>query len=788
MDTKLKNNDTQIKEPNLTGAPDKSAGGRVIGVVLSIALALALSVLVLLFSVLAYSSKSRDYAKVFDDAGFPSALYNYSYSMYFNLVQKQQNNFDLLPQDVFLKDAHGSVTSGSQGDEYYAESFGLDRLAMFDNAMHSMMESWSGESQYNLAHFTTVVDLETGASMGVLNSDLIALAKDTAGADAIQNLQSAYSYYAVLRFNENGQLALPTVYGGNSYNFNALQNSRSALLDEIFSYSYFDMDESLNQELRDNFIGPRNMALVFAVPVGASEQSFLSDDIHYENLRFLRENGMNGVYHLALLLAFCCGLLLVILPKFRLSSLWIAKLPPEAALFSFILLSSSYYGRVESNIMSFLEMLFPNQSLASTTSQQLLAVIWGMLALLSVAFYMYLSQVTAMSLWQVKTLGFRGYFIKKSIGLLLFTRFRTQIMAMYHWVVQIDLTEKSNKSILKILVVNFAILAVLCSIWFFGIFGLVVYTVILFFILQKYTKRLKAQYAALLSATRQMAQGQLHVSIPADLGVFDPLKNELLQVQHGFQQAVEAETKSQNMKTELITNVSHDLKTPLTAIITYVDLLKKEGLTDEERQSYIRTLDLKSQRLKRLIEDLFEMSKASSRDISLNLSSVDLPALIRQVELEACDELRAADIDFRYNFPQEKVILQLDGDKTSRIFENLILNVAKYSLPGTRAYVTVVAGEKLVTIEMKNISRAELNFDNEGITERFVRGDLSRSTEGSGLGLAIAKSFVEAQGGLFKITTDGDLFKAYITFHRSVQAEPILEMEPPSYDNPPISV
>jgi signal transduction histidine kinase len=266
----------------------------------------------------------------------------------------------------------------------------------------------------------------------------------------------------------------------------------------------------------------------------------------------------------------------------------------------------------------------------------------------------------------------------------------------------------------------------------------------------------------LLEATSRIADGNLEGTIEEDLGVFEPLKDELTKVQSGFKIAVEEEIKSQRLKTDLITNVSHDLKTPLTAIITYINLLKEENISEEDRKSYIETLDNKSQRLKRLIEDLFEISKASSNNVTLNLVDVDLVNLIQQVLLELDDKITASEVEFRFYPPADKVILSLDSEKTYRIFENLIVNITKYAMPHTRAYIDITRENDIVRIVLKNVSISELEFNTEEISERFVRGDQARNTEGSGLGLAIVKSFVELQGGKFRIYTDGDLFKAVI--------------------------
>ena len=220
------------------------------------------------------------------------------------------------------------------------------------------------------------------------------------------------------------------------------------------------------------------------------------------------------------------------------------------------------------------------------------------------------------------------------------------------------------------------------------------------------------------------------------------------------------------MKTELISNVSHDLKTPLTSIITYIDLLKDESITEENRRLYIDTLDRKSQRLQHLIEDLFEVSKVNSGDVHLNIVNVDIVSLMKQTLLELDDKIADSSLILKNNFSSEKIILPLDSQRTFRVFENLIINISKYAMPSSRVYIDILETDNKVTIMLKNMSATEIDFSVDDIMERFVRGDKSRNTEGSGLGLAIAKSFVELQGGKMNISVDGDLFKVTITFNK----------------------
>lgn len=332
----------------------------------------------------------------------------------------------------------------------------------------------------------------------------------------------------------------------------------------------------------------------------------------------------------------------------------------------------------------------------------------------------------------------------------------------YAFVGNISLQDKSGKTIFKIVAVNFIVLAVVCSLWFLGITALIVYSAILYLVLRKYYRDLSEKYRILLKATNQIAEGNLDVSIEENLGVFEPLKKELLKIQKGFKVAVDEEVKSQKMKTDLITNMSHDLKTPLTAIITYVNLLKDENAGPEQRRAYIDVLEQKSMRLKSLIEDLFEISKANSNNVTLNLVNVDIVSLLKEVSLELSDKIGESSIDFRWNLPEEKIILPLDSQKTYRIFDNLLTNIMKYAMPGSRAYVDMKQENGYVIITMKNVSANELTFNPEEITERFVRGDQARNTEGSGLGLAIAKSFVELQNGKLDVDVEADLFRVMI--------------------------
>ncbi len=333
----------------------------------------------------------------------------------------------------------------------------------------------------------------------------------------------------------------------------------------------------------------------------------------------------------------------------------------------------------------------------------------------------------------------------------------------------IDFSNKGNRNFFLAVVLNFIIIAVLCCTWFFGILLAIPYSLFVFWLLQKWWNKIRTDYTVMLSTTEEMARGITDVEYVAEAGIFHELNTALAGVQEGFHTAVQEEVKSQKMKTELITNVSHDLKTPLTAIITYVDLLKNEELSAEERKDYVDVLDRKSARLKTLIEDLFEISKATSGELKLEKVDLDLVQLIHEVQMELEEEIMNSGITFKMNLPEEKVIVRLDAQKTGRIFENLTMNILKYGLTGSRAYVFMEQTEKTVQVVYKNVSASEINFSADEIMERFTRGDASRNTEGSGLGLAIVKSFTEAQGGKVKVDLEDDMFKVTISFPK-VQA------------------
>ncbi len=294
------------------------------------------------------------------------------------------------------------------------------------------------------------------------------------------------------------------------------------------------------------------------------------------------------------------------------------------------------------------------------------------------------------------------------------------------------------------------------------------------FLLLKLLELLAILYIALSLRTLQkggeaMADGDLSQNIDTRLliGDFKRYGQRMNDLRSGIEQAVQEQTKAERMKTELITNVSHDIKTPLTSIVNYVDLLQKEDVQSEAAREYIAVLDRQSRRLKKLTEDLVEASKASSGALPVDLQPTDVSVLFDQIVGEYQERLADCRLTLVARPPEQPLTVCADGKLLSRVMDNLMSNICKYALEDTRVYAVASCDEKTVTISLKNVSRAELNISPDELMERFVRGDASRHTEGSGLGLSIAGSLVQLMGGTFDLSIDGDLFRADITLPRA---------------------
>ena len=297
-----------------------------------------------------------------------------------------------------------------------------------------------------------------------------------------------------------------------------------------------------------------------------------------------------------------------------------------------------------------------------------------------------------------------------------------------------------------------------CTIWSgIGFLILIAFWGWVYYKLLQYNKKIQKINEAL----RNIYEGNPNVKLNEEEleGTLKIMAKYINDIAGGFTNAIEQSLKSERLKTELITNVSHDIKTPLTSIINYVDLLKKQEINNAQIEQYIAVLDKKSQRLKKLIEDLVEASKVSSGNVKLNIETINLKELLNQTIGEFEDKLEKKNLKIEMDLPNENVLIKADNRYLYRVIENVFSNVSKYALEGSRVYIKLYKNSNDVNLEIKNISKDKLNISAEELMQRFVRGDKSRYTEGSGLGLSIAESLTELQGGKFKIYIDGDLFK-----------------------------
>ncbi len=334
------------------------------------------------------------------------------------------------------------------------------------------------------------------------------------------------------------------------------------------------------------------------------------------------------------------------------------------------------------------------------------------------------------------------------------------IYKVFRWLKEVMIEMYSNGNLgvkLTIIILGYTILCVVLP-----LLAPLAFLVVMWLLL----KQVK-DFHSLKSGMEKVRKGELsHKVILETNGELSKLANEVNEISCGLQEAVENEIKSERLKSELITNVSHDIRTPLTSIITYVDLLKKEEKS-EKANDYVEILEQKANRLKVLTDDLFEASKASSGNIPVHLEKIDVIALIKQGLGELNHVIEEKGLIFKLNREETPCYVQADGRLLWRVMENLLSNIFKYAMTGSRVYLDIIEDQDDVTIVMKNISNHALNIPVDELMVRFKRGDEARSSEGSGLGLSIAQSLTELQGGQFRVDIDGDLFKAIINIPKS---------------------
>ena len=551
--------------------------------------------------------------------------------------------------------------------------------------------------------------------------------------ESLKKLDDEYDFYIVINYDSHGNLSIPKIKGAD----------KSKIYSNISNYTTHDGVDYVNYIKDTNFI-----YAIKDIDSTIANYYDLGNYYHYNYITII-------LCIASMFIVFCSLIIPYKFTKKLVGIKSIVKIPFEILFIGFTCIMSIFY-------------LLGSQLAVNTMQGVLISIFQNFYA--NYTFNSIIIGTFNILWWMI---GFYTKFIFNT-GLLTFIKEHTIVVKIFVGVKRIieyvinnvDIREKNTKKLIIVVVINAIILSIMSMFRFFGVFGIIIYSIIAFSFAKRYIDDINIKYNKLLKLTNSIADGNLSVEIDEDLGILNPLKEQVEKIKKGFKKAVEKEVKSEKMKTELVSNVSHDLKTPLTSIITYVDLLKDSTLDEEKKKQYLETLDRKSQSLQNLIEDLFEISKVNSENINLNLSKVDLVYLMKQTLLELDYKIKEADLRIKTSFNKDKIIYSLDSQKIFRVFENLIINITKYSLEGSRVYIDIYESDKDIELTLKNIAKEEIKFNSKDIMERFVRGDKSRNAEGTGLGLAIAKSFIEVQGGTFNIVLDGDLFKVIIKFNK----------------------
>ena len=689
---------------------------------------------------------------VYDNSELYEYLSQMSYTLYYDALKHEQKEFSI---DQLIEISRGNYeelfeeywpynTTGIGFDEFYTLSADeqnkiLQRILL--PVIEDDLFNLAWDQFQNLDYLAIMPSAESKTG----NLNLEPLLNANLMNSELESLKNQYQSFVVLNYDSTGRLSIT-----NSYEFDSSPSTYR-------SVEYTDGYE----------LAPiKDMTFIYAIPKTLT----YSDYIWQMTYRYDWWSIQGVVGWFSWIAVALTAITAIILPikAFKQSKILnrLFNIPVEAVTFISICLIPIFVELVPSLVQSTLEGDLLGNSDYGILLEDLHNMIVPLLNIIIWIAVLYCVFLDCLYIKNLFKIGLKETIKTKFISINCLRWCGRKMKAAYRTLTNIDLKNANTKKLALFMVIQFIIISILCLTWFIGPFIAIVYAGFLFFYLDKKLKKMESDYSKLFVVTNALAEGNLDVQVDEDLGMFNSFKEEVINIQGGFKKAVQNEVKSQRMKTDLIANVSHDLKTPLTSIITYVDLLKDENLDQEKRVQYLETLDQKSQRLKVLIEDLFEMSKASSGNISMNLQMVDVVSLMKQTLLETEDKTRASGLVIRRQFPEHKVMLSLDSERTFRVFENLISNMSKYAMSGTRAYIDILDNEDMVQIMFRNMSADEITVNVEELVERFVRGDQSRHTEGSGLGLAIAKSFVELQGGHFEILIDGDLFKVVISFNK----------------------
>ena len=677
-----------------------------------------------------------------DNYNFREKIINTNYGIYYDYLEKkaEENDKELNPIEDLFTLKRENISNSEESPEYNLNEDKRELNSYIKELINKV---------HSLGNLRVYAMDEEGNTVYETKGDQNWLLEALAKGSYIENgdLENYYRFYMVLKYNNRGKVSLEKIYGEDSPRVSNL------LLDMDSQYfAYHNEYEAKPIE---------NMTYVYAVPKTLEYQ----DNLYYSEMdNKIMALGSASAPFIMIGMIVTCLLALLIPFKYTREVLGFNKFLKIPFEINFIIASIMLAFTIESGRLIIIPTLQGGLSEAlKMTSLPHLDIVTN---IINVLYWMVIYGFVFFEVIYVKyifNIGFKNYIRKHLLVYKVKDVIFFILRKFINYIKGIDLNKNSDKVLLIILGINFVIVSILCSVWFFGIFGVVIYSGILFYFGRKYIEKWKKDYNKILEKTKEISNGNLDSKDDEDCGFFNPMRDELNNIQKGFKAAVEEEVKSQRMKTELISNVSHDLKTPLTSIINYVNILQLNNITEEERKEYIEILDKKSQTLKKLIDDLFEVSKMSSGKVELFKYNIDIIQLVYQCIAEVEDVYSEKEIEFKINGPEECMV-KIDPQRMSRVFQNLTTNALKYSLEKTRVYVEIKDLENYVEISFKNISSYALDFDEKDILERFARGDESRNStiEGSGLGLAIAKTIVELHNGKFRVECEGDLFKAFV--------------------------
>lgn len=729
-------------------------------------LKLFLIVVLLVTSIVTYSCYGKDKEEVtsldfYSQKEEISRMYMEQAILMDMKIQRRKGNYDYFHYYV----------SGDNIDNYYVSGDYIDSVDSEDKyslvkAFDDLLDEWEDSNSYWLEGVDYYAYDLTNEMISFSN-DNDNLRKDIE-VDNKSNLEK-YQWIISLSFDENG---IVRVEGNGASKWeNVFYN---LTFDQMFKDSYEDIFD-LNTFSINN---PKNMKIYFAV------NKNLPDTCHLIGLLNEGYSISESLIIYVVFVLILIGLIVLFIPINKLKNIepfmTIKRIKTLFLFISYVLIAMIWI-----YMMKVIINCTYNGELAYLLRQEgFSGTVVALVPMINVGGWLVFYSMALYFIYYVKLLfvdGIKKFIIENTFIYSIYNYFKKK---MYE-VVKLDLASKKNSIIKKIVFISSVLIS--CLLLVIGVvlefiyrysFSFVYYCLICFLLMiifsimftlfiKKNIDNIVNDYDTLLEFSGNLAAGEFNNKMEDNLGLFNALKNELNCINDGFKDAVSKEVASQKMKTELISNVSHDLKTPLTSIMSYIDLLKQPNLSKDETNEYITILDKNTKRLKTLIEDLFEVSKVNSGNIQLNPINLNIYSLIQQVLLEYQEQFDDHNLQIKLNTNSDNIICNLDSEKTYRILENLCQNIYKYALENTRIYIDIEANEDNVSVIFKNISANEIKQDGNQLTERFIQGDESRKSEGSGLGLAICKSFVEVQDGKFNVSVDGDLFKAEILLPRN---------------------